>query len=125
VTAPGIRVDTRELEHALDRFADDVAHSSTTHAAVVRGLLPGVMLRTPRRTGRLAGNWRTSGEDDRGVISTDVDYAAPIEYGVPSHGIRPYAMVEDAIAAEEREILKQYEDELRKAGRHAGFEVRG
>jgi phage gpG-like protein len=124
VAQAGIRVDTSELDRALDRFGDEIAHASTTHAAVVRGILPGVMLRTPRRSGRLAGSWRTSGEDDRGVISTDVDYAAPIEFGVPSHGIRPYAMVEQAIAAETSTIEKQYEDELRKIGRHAGFETK-
>jgi hypothetical protein len=119
-----MRVDTSELDRALDRLGDDMAHASTSHAVVVRGLLPGVMLRTPRRSGRLAGSWRTSGEDDRGVISTDVDYAAPIEYGVPSHGIQPYAMVADTIAAETNTIVKQYEAEIGKAGRHAGFEVR-
>jgi hypothetical protein len=124
VAQAGIRVDTSELDHALDELGKDLEHASTSHAAVVRGLLPGVMLRTPRRTGRLAGSWRTSGEDDRGVISTDVDYAAPIEYGVPSHGIRPYEMVQATIDAETSTIEKQYEDEIRKLGRGAGFEVR-
>jgi hypothetical protein len=124
VTDAGIRVDTSELDRALGKLGDDLAHASTSHAAVVRGLLPGVMLRTPRRTGRLAGSWRTTGEDDRGVISTDVDHAAPIEYGVPSHGIRPYAMVADTIAAEEHEIEKRYEQEVSKLGRSAGFEVK-
>lgn len=122
--ASGVRVDTRELDRALGKLEDGLAHASSSHAVVVRGLLPGLIMRTPRRTGRLAGSWRTSGEDDRGVISSDVDYAAPIEYGVPSHGIRPYAMVQRTIDAETSTIEKQYEAELAKAGRRAGFEVR-
>jgi hypothetical protein len=120
--ADSIRVDDRELRAALDKLERELGDMAPTHTLVVRGLLPGVVLRTPRRTGTLAGSWRAVGTPTAGEIVSDVGYAGPVEYGVAGR-TAPAAMIADTIAASEGEIVRTYEDAIRKAGAGVGFDV--
>ena len=47
-----------------------------------------------------------------------------IEYGDPDRGIEGAHMAADALAASERALGDAYEEELARAFRRAGFEVR-
>lgn len=112
----GIRVDSRAVEKALDELAGDVLKMPETHAAVASRVLPDVRARTPVRSGALRDSWTASGEADRGTISSDLRYAGVIES--TDHPVA------DALAGSEREIVDAYEEELAKAARGLGFEVR-
>lgn len=119
-----IRVDSHELDAALAKLERSVADLRAAHTVVVAGLLPGVRLRTPFRTGELGSSWRTDATETAGQISSDLDYAAPIEYGVPRRNVRAYSMVRDTLAASEREIVDGYGREIGKLGARAGFGVK-
>jgi len=112
----GICVDSRELEAALDKIAEETAAMPETWAAVGEGLLPGVRQRTPVRSGRLAASWEAAGEPGRATISSSEPYAGTVEfYNAP---------IADTLAASERLIVDTLEDELAKVARSIGFEVR-
>ena len=103
----------------LDVSARDL---SAAHKAVATSLLPGVALRTPRRTGALAESWKAGATKTRAKLTSSKPYAGPIEYGWPKHGIEPARMVRDTVDAEQAQIVEQYQHELAKLGAKAGFE---
>ena len=92
---------------------------------IVSGLLPGVSARTPRRSGDLASSWSAGAIKSRGRILSGLPYAGPIEWGDAKRGVIGAHMVSDTIEAETPAIVAGYEEELARAGRAAGFEVRG
>lgn len=117
----GVRVDTRQLEAATDKLRSELDSMSTEHVAVVGGLLPGVRMRTPHgRTGRLLASWDVVPAAHGASITSELEYAGPVEYGVAGRfeGAR---MVRDTLEAETDELKAAYERELEKAGARAGF----
>lgn len=119
-----VRVDgIPELEAALARFASDTENLAATHDVIARGLLPGVAARTPFRTGLLASSWRGAGTPNTADITSDVEYAAPVEYGVPARGQAAARMVRDAIAASERDIVATYDRELTRMAKGEGWDT--
>jgi hypothetical protein len=117
----GIRVDSRELERGLDALRARASAMPEAHAAVASSLVPGIAQRTPVRSGALAGSWSASGEDGRGVITSDEPYAGVVEFGDPARGIDGARMVRDTIDASERDVLEGYEAGLEREAKRIGF----
>lgn len=120
-----VRVEgVREVQTALKRLEVSSRDLSGAHRQVVSGLLPGIAIRTPRRTGRLASSWGAGATKTRGKITSSAPYAGVIEYGWSAHSIEPARMVRDTIEGAQRDIVKGYERELERLGRSANFDVR-
>lgn len=117
----GIKVDSRELERGLDQLRDRVSAMPEAHAAVAADLVPGIVQRTPVRSGALAGSWSSTGQPDRGVIESSEEYAGVVEYGDPARGIPPARMVRDTLEASEREVVAGYEDGIEREAKRIGF----
>lgn len=119
-----VRVEgVAEVQRALKRLEASSEDLKAVHTTVVAGILPGIASRTPVRSGALAGGWTAGATKTRGRVLNRERYAGPIEYGWPAHGIEPARMVGETIAAEQREIVRKYEDALEDLGRRAGFEA--
>jgi hypothetical protein len=114
----------KEVQAALKKLEASSEDLKGVHTVVARGLLPGVVQRTPFVTGRLASSWAAGATKTRARITSKQPYAGPIEYGWARRNIEPARMVRDTVEAERGEILERYEDELAKLGARAGFEVR-
>ena len=87
-------------------------------------LVPGVALRTPRRTGELAASWQAGATKTRARITSPLLRAGPIEYGWPAHGIEPARMVRETVTASSTEIVDTYREEIAKLGESAHLEVK-
>lgn len=111
-----VRVDSRELDRALEKLAAEVGAMPDTWDAVGEALLPEIRRRTPFRTGELRASWDAAGEPGKATISSDLEYAGVIES-------REHP-VADALAAGERTVVDVLEAEVAKAARRIGFEVR-
>jgi hypothetical protein len=114
----------REYQLALKRVSDGAADMTSAHRAVAGRLVPGIALRSPRRTGALASSWVPGATKGRARITSRVLYAGPIEYGWPARHIEPARMVRDTVEASTREIREAYESEIARLGARAGFEVK-
>jgi len=114
----------REVQGALKAVAAGAGDLKAAHLAVSSMLVPGVELRTPRRTGELAASWSAGATKTRARITSPLKRAGPIEYGWPAHGIEPARMVRDTVTASSTEILDRYREEIAKLGTTTGFEVK-
>lgn len=112
----GIRVDSRELERALGKLAEEVAAMPEAWAAVGEELLPAVRERTPVRSGTLRDSWQSSGAPGRATIGSDEPYAGVVE--------AVNGPVAGALAASERTVTETLEREVGRAAGRIGFEVR-
>ena len=113
-----------EVSRALKRLEADAADLKQAHNAVAAELVPGISMRSPRRTGALAGSWSANATKTRARLRSSVAYAGVIEYGWAERGIEAARMVADTIEAEQATIISTYERELERLGKHAGFETR-
>lgn len=112
----GIRVDSRELEHALDELAADVSTMPETWTAVGEAILPAVRERTPVRSGRLRDSWRAEGQADRASITSDEPYAGVVE--------AINAPIAGALEASERTITAELEEAIARQAEAIGFRVK-
>lgn len=108
----------------MKRLEASAADLATVHREVAATLVPSVGLRSPRRSGALAGSWSAKSTKTRARIVSSVAYAGVIEYGWAQRGIEPARMVRDTIEASQDEIIGEYERALAKLGARAGFEVK-
>lgn len=113
----------REVQAALKKLEASSSDLATVHREVAATLIPGVALRSPRRTGVLAGSWSAKSTKTRARIVSSAEYAGVIEYGWAKRGIEPARMVRDTIESSQREIVGEYEDAIAKLGARAGFDV--
>lgn len=119
-----VKVDgVRELQTALRRFDASTADLKGAHAAVAAALVPGIALRTPKRTGALAASWQAGATKTRARITTPKPYGGVIEYGWPARGIEPARMVRDTVDASQAEIVDTYSREIEKLAERAGFDA--
>jgi hypothetical protein len=114
----------REVQAALKRLEADAGDLKAAHLAVSSALVPGVGLRSPRRTGALAASWAAGATKTRARITSSRKYAGVIEYGWPARGIDPARMVRDTVDASHAEILELYQAELAKLAAAADLEVK-
>lgn len=112
----GIKVDSREVEAALDKLAGATAAMPEAWAAAGDAVLPGIRQRTPVRSGDLAGSWEASGAGDRAEISSSLPYAGVVE--AINHPIA------DTLAADERALLEALEAEVARIAARIGFDVK-
>jgi hypothetical protein len=108
--------------HKVERSAQDMTDA---HRRIVSSILPGVASRTPRRSGDLASSWSAGATKTRGRVLSSLAYAGPIEWGDAKRNVIGAHMVSDTIDDETPAIVAGYSEELERAGRAAGFEVRG
>ena len=99
------------------------ADLKAAHLAVASSLVPGIGIRSPRRTGALAASWGAGATKTRARITSSRVYAGVIEYGDPKRGIEPARMVRDTVDASSSEILDLYGHELEKLAAKDGFET--
>lgn len=112
----GIKVDSRELEAALDKLRHETASMPEAWAAAGEAMLPGIRQRTPVRSGAAAASWEAHGAGDRVEISSSLPYAGVIE--------AVNAPVADTLAADERALLEALEAELARIAARIGFDVK-
>lgn len=116
MSSPAIRVDDRELVKGLEELASQVAAMPETWDRVGEELLPGVRQRTPVRSGAMRDSWEATGAPGRAQIGSELPYAGVIEAVN-----RP---IGDTIDASSDVILATLEEEIARAARSIGFEVR-
>lgn len=83
----GLAAAVRELE----RLGVDLQDLKAAFAQIATEAVPTYRRFTPRRSGRLAGNYRSSKTKNRVQLivgSAAVPYAKPINYGWPARNIR-------------------------------------
>lgn len=120
IKVSGVKEVTAAMRQ-LDAAAVDL---KAAHNAVAAELVPGIAMRSPRRTGRLAGSWSPNATKGKARLRSSAPYAGVIEYGWSARGIEPARMVADTIEASQAEIIATYERELERLGREAGFGVK-
>src|SRR5262245_29465358 len=103
-----------EVTRALKQLEASAADLKQAHNAVATELVPGIALRSPRRTGTLAGSWSPAATKTRARLRSSTAYAGVIEYGWAARGIEPARMVADTIEAEQAQIVATYERELER-----------
>jgi len=113
-----------EVTKALKQLEASSADLKSAHNAVAATLVPGIAMRSPRRTGALAGSWSPNATATRARLRSSKPYAGVIEYGWAARGIEPARMVADTIEAEQSTIVSTYERELERLGSRAGFETK-
>lgn len=111
-----------ETARAFGGLADDVSNLQSTHEKVVRARLDGIARRTPVATGALAASWQSSATNEGGSITSDLPYAAAIEYG-SVRGVTGAHMVEDTLKAEESEVLEEYRRAILDRAKARGFRI--
>ena len=112
-------VGAAETQAAFNNLASRVendAAAATKVAGVVAGKAGSF---APIRTGFLAGSF---GVQDVFVIS-DAPYAGYVEYGVPSLGMAPQYMVQQAFETSAGEIDAVYSDWIASEAKAMGFEA--
>jgi hypothetical protein len=120
-----VRVEgVREVQLAMRKLEAQAADLKSAHAAVAASLVPGVSLRSPRRSGALAASWAPGATKGRARITSSRPYAGVIEYGWSERGIEPARMVRDTVDASHAEILAGYERELARLAAMDGFGVK-
>lgn len=100
---------------ALD--SDLIDSMKSTNAELAADVAATARTKVPRRTGRLAGSIRSSGQARSGVVragSAGVPYANPIHFGWSKHNIHPNPFMYDALDERRDEIEKRWVDELEK-----------
>ena len=97
-----------ELHRALTQLEGELRDLSSVNAEVARELAQAIGARAPVLSGRLAASWYGSGESDKAEASSDLDYAGPQNYGVPSHNIEGTHYAEKALAESSSTIESTY-----------------
>jgi hypothetical protein len=113
----------REVQAAMRKLDVQAQDLKAAHLAVASSLVPGIGIRSPRRTGTLAASWAAGATKTRARITSRAVYAGVIEYGDPKRGIDPARMVRDTVDASSAEILDLYGAEIAKLAASDGFEV--
>jgi hypothetical protein len=106
------RRSLRQLRAELENLAD--AHKAA--AGVLAGAIGAA---APHRTGALASSFVGSGSRQGAEVSSSLDYAGPVNYGVPRRGIAPTNYVQRAASSSESKVGDTYEREIQKLLRKA------
>jgi len=113
----------REMQTALRKFEATAADMKAVHRTVAEGLVPGIGLRSPRRSGALASSWAAGATKGRARLTSTAVYAGPIEFGWTRRGIEPAWMVRETVAASHDQILETYSREMERLAERIGFEA--
>jgi hypothetical protein len=83
------------LAQTMDVAAAELGRLPDAHRAVAALIVRAA--RPPRRTGRLAASIRAVADPDGAHVEAGAPYAAAVEAGVPSRGIRPQPFLRRAV----------------------------
>ena len=120
----GFPVEGREeVAAGFEELRGELRDLSAVHREVLAPLIPEVAARTPVRTGELRSSWSLVVDRDSGSIESGLQYAGPLEFGVPSRGIEAVAMVRSAIRSNESELNAGYSKAITDRAKAIGFEV--
>jgi len=111
----------KELQAAYRKVGANVADMQDVWDAIGQGVADGIRPRTPFRTGVLRRSWEVRAHKTKAQVLSQVEYAAPVEYGVRRRGIPPARMVYDTLKAQEAEIAETIDRELLAIGKRADF----
>ena len=118
MTRPSIDVEgLRELRRALSKIDGGVADLKAAHKDAAEVVEKRATQLVPRRSGRLAGSIRSTGQAATGVVRAGraaVPYAGPIHFGWPRRNIAPQPFLYDALDDRRTEVIDVYADRLRK-----------
>ena len=98
-----------ELRSSLKGLDEGLRDLSTVNAEVANDLARAIASAAPRRTGRLAGSWQGRGTRDTAEAESTLDYAGPIEYGVPSRNVEGQHYAERALDRSTAAIESKYD----------------
>ena len=108
-----------ELHRALSGLEGDLRDLSPLNGEVADLLARAVSSAAPRATGALAGSFSGRGTREAAEVSSDLDYAGPMNYGVPSHNINATRYAENALASSEGAANERYRSGVEKLLRKA------
>jgi len=119
VGKPGIKVEgldklTRQMK-TLE--GDAVSLVKALNAELAADVADVARRKVPRRSGKLAGSIRSSGQAKTGVVragSRGVPYANPIHFGWAKHNIRPQPFLYDALDDRRQHVTDRWAAELEK-----------
>ena len=94
------------LAAGMGQAADELARMTDTHRQVAR--LVAQACRPPRRTGKLAGSIRPDGGADGALVEATAPYAAAVEGGVPSRGMKAQPFLRNAVRSTQSTWLELY-----------------
>jgi hypothetical protein len=110
MAAPAVRVEGVErLTKTLDQAAADLDDLSAVGDDLERSLLPQIVARTPRRTGRLRGSVRAKATKSGVEFGSAVVYAAPIHWGWPARHIAAQRFVWDVVTGQTDAVVAKYQ----------------
>lgn len=113
MAAPTIRVDGVErLARTLEDAAKDLDDLSHVGDAIEASLLPQILARVPRRSGRLRGSVRATSTKTGVDFGSPVVYGNPIHWGWPARHIRPQRFVWDVLTGSTDRVVSSYQTEV-------------
>lgn len=126
MTRPDLKVEgARELRKALKRVEGGVADLKAVHAEAAKIVETDAKRIVPKRTGRLEGSIRSSGQASQGVVRAgraSLPYAGVIHFGWPAHNISPQPFLYDAVDARHDEVIDTYRDRVNQLIKQHGLD---
>ena len=107
-----------ELSRTMKRAGDDITELKDAHTRAAQIVADRATSLAPKRTGRLAGNVRTSKQVQRARImagSQAVPYAGPIHWGWPARNIDANPFISNAAVDTQEQWLKAYQEDIQAA----------
>lgn len=126
MTKPSIEVEgAKELRRALKQIDSGTADLKKVHADAAAVVEQAAGTFVPRRSGRLAGSIRSTGQAGAGVVRAGkaaIPYAGPIHFGWAAHNIAPQPFLYDALDQRRDEVIALYEDAVDKLIKDNGLQ---
>jgi len=126
VTKPSVNVDgARELRKALKAVDGGLADLKSVHGAAAQIVEQRAGQLVPRRSGRLAGSLRSSGQAAGGIVRAGratVPYAGVIHFGWPARNISPSPFLYNALDDRSRQVVDVYEKRVGELIRKNGLD---
>jgi hypothetical protein len=116
---PAIRVEgLNKLTRQLKTLEGDVTSAvKELNAELAEDVAQTARQKVPRRSGKLSGSIRSSGQARTGVVRAgraSVPYAGPIHFGWAKRNIRPQPFLYDALDERRDDIIRRWSQELDK-----------
>ena len=118
MTKPSITIEgVDDLRKRLRQFETGTADLKSANAAGAKIVERQAERIAPKRSGRLAGNIRSTGQARQGVVRAGgarVRYAGPIHFGWAARGIKPQPFLYDALDDRRSEVVAEYVKQINK-----------
>ena len=118
MTKPSLTIEgADELRKRLRQFETGTADLKAANAAGAKIVERQAERIAPKRSGRLAGNIRSTGQARQGVVRAGgarVPYAGPIHFGWAARGIKPQPFLYDALDARREAVVAEYSKQVKE-----------